>query len=600
MLDTVYSLSGEVPPIDAAGRSGRGVSSPARWCSAASARFARSASSAPAARCSMPTCRSRRASRLELELETGEHAGRDRRLAAGQRDRPQVRSARSISCRSSPAISPASPASAAACRGSRSAARRCSNMTAAPSWPRLRDIAQGGVKIETPHPLAQDLQVTVTPEGLHPIEGVVRWTNGRTAGIAFSRELSWQELMPWLRLRSQLPDADLARRRARRRRPPRPEPPPPRQRAAQSQRAGARRAAGAGRSTSTASTRARSRSNPTRRSGSAPCSGSCCPAWKAGRRGSSPMTAIASPASSPSRSTRPCSNASSAPPAAAAEAGDARSRRASAAAGAGACRLPARAAVAAQRRAGAAGRRELARDRLAGRCGPARHGSTRPGRRRAPAVQPRAGPKRRSALPAPPPGPYRCRVWRLAEGRAPRRFPAHFCYVGVEGALLSFAKQTGDERWAGYFYVDGERRMIFLGASAAGGGALPAMAAMRRRRRRRGRAGRAAALPDRHALAARRRHARHISSSCRSRRRSIRTASLLLADPIRVKEGRDQRRRADADRRAGHDLAGAVGRCGLARSPWPPWPLPARSRRVVLVSLVVGHDPHSRTFAAIS
>ena len=70
--------------------------------------------------------------------------------------------------------------------------------------------------------------------------------------------------------------------------------------------------------------------------------------------------------------------------------------------------------------------------------------------------------------PAPPPGSYRCRVWRLAEGRAPRRFPAQFCHIGVEGALLSFAKQTGDERWAGYFYVDGERRMIFLGAGAAG------------------------------------------------------------------------------------------------------------------------------------
>jgi hypothetical protein len=80
----------------------------------------------------------------------------------------------------------------------------------------LRDIAQGGVKIETPHPLPQDLRVTVTPEGLHPVEGVVRWVNGRVAGIAFARELSWQELMPWLRLRSQLPDAELA--------PPRPSP----------------------------------------------------------------------------------------------------------------------------------------------------------------------------------------------------------------------------------------------------------------------------------------------------------------------------------------------------------------------------------------
>ncbi|MGQ0659935.1 PilZ domain-containing protein [Sphingosinicella sp.] len=80
----------------------------------------------------------------------------------------------------------------------------------------IRDIAQGGVKLEMPYPLAQDLQVIVTPEGLHPVEGVVRWTNGRVAGIAFAHEISWQELMPWLRLRSQLPDSELA--------PPRPSP----------------------------------------------------------------------------------------------------------------------------------------------------------------------------------------------------------------------------------------------------------------------------------------------------------------------------------------------------------------------------------------
>lgn len=73
------------------------------------------------------------------------------------------------------------------------------------------------------------------------------------------------------------------------------------------------------------------------------------------------------------------------------------------------------------------------------------------------------------AWPAPPPGSYRCRVWRLAQGRAARRFPAQFCHIGVEGALLSFAKQTGDERWAGYLYVDDQRRMIFLGTTGTAG-----------------------------------------------------------------------------------------------------------------------------------
>ena len=86
-----------------------------------------------------------------------------------------------------------------------------------------------------------------------------------------------------------------------------------------------------------------------------------------------------------------------------------------------------------------------------------------------PGAQPVLGRAAAVSWPAPSPGSYRCRVWRLGEGRAPRRFPAQYCHVGVEDALLSFAKQTGDERWAGYFYLDGERRMIFLGANAVGG-----------------------------------------------------------------------------------------------------------------------------------
>ncbi|MGE0179434.1 MAG: PilZ domain-containing protein [Sphingomonas sp.] len=72
----------------------------------------------------------------------------------------------------------------------------------------IRDIAQGGVKIETPHALQPEARITVTPEGLHPIEGVVRWANDRIAGVAFGREIGWQDLMPWLRLRSQLPATD--------------------------------------------------------------------------------------------------------------------------------------------------------------------------------------------------------------------------------------------------------------------------------------------------------------------------------------------------------------------------------------------------------
>ncbi|MGE0179435.1 MAG: DUF4893 domain-containing protein [Sphingomonas sp.] len=86
---------------------------------------------------------------------------------------------------------------------------------------------------------------------------------------------------------------------------------------------------------------------------------------------------------------------------------------------------------------------------------------------------------RSAAMPraAPPPGSYRCRLSRLGAApgvRAVQRFPAHFCHVGVEGALLSFAKQTGSERMEGYLFADSDSRMIFLGARGSTEGRIPA------------------------------------------------------------------------------------------------------------------------------
>lgn len=75
--------------------------------------------------------------------------------------------------------------------------------------------------------------------------------------------------------------------------------------------------------------------------------------------------------------------------------------------------------------------------------------------------------------PAPPPGSYRCRVVRLGGGRGITVYPSYFCYVGGEGALLSFTKQTGSERVAGYLFADGDRRLVFLGAVAQGAEGTP-------------------------------------------------------------------------------------------------------------------------------
>ena len=69
----------------------------------------------------------------------------------------------------------------------------------------IRDIAQGGAKIECGFALLPEERVVITPEGLPPLVGIVRWVKDNSAGIEFEPELEWQLLMPWLRLRSTLP-----------------------------------------------------------------------------------------------------------------------------------------------------------------------------------------------------------------------------------------------------------------------------------------------------------------------------------------------------------------------------------------------------------
>ena len=81
----------------------------------------------------------------------------------------------------------------------------------------------------------------------------------------------------------------------------------------------------------------------------------------------------------------------------------------------------------------------------------------------------------RSALPrpAPTPGSYNCRLIKL--GRTTERavpfekFKPFFCYVEVEGDLLTIVKQTGSQRPAGRLWEDDRPdRLIFLGSMALG------------------------------------------------------------------------------------------------------------------------------------
>jgi len=74
-----------------------------------------------------------------------------------------------------------------------------------------RDISQGGAKIDMPFALAAEERILITVEGLPPLPGVVRWSRENVAGIAFVPELRWQELMLWLKgRRNAAPHAPMA------------------------------------------------------------------------------------------------------------------------------------------------------------------------------------------------------------------------------------------------------------------------------------------------------------------------------------------------------------------------------------------------------
>jgi hypothetical protein len=88
-----------------------------------------------------------------------------------------------------------------------------------------RDVSQGGAKLDVPFKLNVEERVLVTLDGLPPQPGVVRWSSEHVAGIAFLPELRWQELMIWLKERRRKREAPLAA--------PEPVAPPPEPEAAQ-------------------------------------------------------------------------------------------------------------------------------------------------------------------------------------------------------------------------------------------------------------------------------------------------------------------------------------------------------------------------------
>ena len=208
LLETIYSLSGDVPPLDASAEEVDESVLQRGMLVAGSIRnmcFIRKIGSGGAVlHADMPVEEGRR---LELELETGEHLDGTIVWRHGcevglKFDEPidvlPILARNLVSQPGERRRMPRVEVSSAALleSGSRNALVM------------IRDIAQGGIKIETNFPASPEEQVVITPEGLRAIPGIVRWTNGSIAGIEFETELEWQELMPWLRSRQMAPSPD--------------------------------------------------------------------------------------------------------------------------------------------------------------------------------------------------------------------------------------------------------------------------------------------------------------------------------------------------------------------------------------------------------
>jgi len=197
-LDTVYSLSGEVPPIEAAvEEADESVLQPGSIVlgSIREVCLIRKIGAGGAVlHADLPIEEGRR---LELELETGEHlAGtiawrRGSEVGLKFDEAIDVLPILARNLVSQPGERRRMPRVEVSCPGRLEAGSRTVLVT-------IRDIAQGGAKIEAPLALQPEDQVVLTPDGMRSIASVVRWSSGTVAGLAFDPELEWQELMPWL------------------------------------------------------------------------------------------------------------------------------------------------------------------------------------------------------------------------------------------------------------------------------------------------------------------------------------------------------------------------------------------------------------------
>ena len=64
---------------------------------------------------------------------------------------------------------------------------------------RVRDVSQGGIKVEAERPPDPGTEVVVTFERLGSLAGTVRWADAGACGIAFNQLIPFDELIVWLK-----------------------------------------------------------------------------------------------------------------------------------------------------------------------------------------------------------------------------------------------------------------------------------------------------------------------------------------------------------------------------------------------------------------
>ena len=63
----------------------------------------------------------------------------------------------------------------------------------------VRDVSQGGVKVECPAPLDNGTSLAITLPGMETQAGVACWSDGGLAGISFNTLVPLSELVGWLK-----------------------------------------------------------------------------------------------------------------------------------------------------------------------------------------------------------------------------------------------------------------------------------------------------------------------------------------------------------------------------------------------------------------